>query len=46
MGHLILYSGIGCVVLGMILLIGFLVLSKGTGKRLRRKLEEEYRSAT
>ena len=46
MGHFILYSGIGCIVFGIALLGCFLVLSKGTGKRLRKKLEEEYRSAT
>lgn len=44
MGHFILGSGILCIVLGLILLIGFLMLSKGTGKRLRKKLENEYRS--
>lgn len=45
MGHIVLYSGIFCIALGLILLISFLVLSKGTGKRLRKRLEEEYRSA-
>lgn len=45
MGHIILYTGIGCVALGGVLFIWFLVLSKGTGTRLRKKLEEEYRAA-
>ena len=45
MGHLILYSGIGCILAGMVLLICFLVMSRGTGKRLSKKLEEEYKAA-
>lgn len=45
MGHIILYIGIGCVAVGVVLFIWFLALSKGTGKRLRKKLEEEYKAA-
>lgn len=45
MGHVILYAGAACVAAGILLFIWFLILSKGTGKRLRKKLEDEYRAA-
>lgn len=46
MGYLFVYAGAGCIVAGILAGIWFLVLSQGTGKRLRKKLEEEYRTGT
>jgi len=42
-GKLIFFGGITCALVALVLFIVFLVLSRGTGKRLKRQLEQEYR---
>ncbi len=43
MGKIILMSGICCVALGILTFFIYLGISKGTVKRLKKELDEEYK---
>lgn len=40
--NLFLIVGVGSIVLAVVLFIIYLVLTKGTGRRLRKQLQKEY----